>query len=620
MAAVVLVVAALTTTILGSEVARQSQRLLEAGVQSQLHTHAGKVRSIMAEVERDLHLLHSLPAMQALTQARVLADGGLDPASIPQRELESISDVFRGLLLSRPHYLQLRLLNANSSGTEMVRFERPHFDWPIRQASELQHKSHRPYFQAALKQPPSEVWIGSPSLNREFAQLQEPEQPVLRAGISLGAIHTQQIVAVLLINIDADYVLNGGEHKAPSGYLLSVVNRQGEYLLRADGGQRYAFDHGETATAASLIPNLELQLDSQENATQPLILRRNGLLTGMLTFLYGPPEERHGLGLIVQSPIQASNLAVRNILQHSAGTLLGMLVLTGIMTWMFTRSITRPIGDLAQAMQHIELSEPKLPTLHSSAPEIRKLYGSLQQLLQRLHDKQQQLMLSHSELQQFATFASQEIQRPTRAISRQLRIVSDNVQNRLTPDSREALGKVEGMIQRQARLLAAMLKHVQLGRDSVVEVVDLSEVVAGAQEDVADQLDETRASVHILQPLPTIHGYRDQLELLFHNLLKNALQYHLPPSKPIIEIGCTSIGPGHWEFSFCDNGPGIAPDDMDHIFSVFHRGSNASATRGAGVGLASCRKVVTLHHGEIHIAKSSHPGACFHFTLKDLNH
>lgn len=620
--AVVLIVTLLTTTILGNAMARQSQRMLEAGVESQLQAHAERVRGILAEIERDLRLLHSLPAMQALAQAQSQSrsGGGLRDQSLPEDAMESISEIFRGLLLSRPHYLQLRLLNANSSGTELIRFERAHFDWPIRQATELQHKAHRPYFQAAVQHPPSQVWMGSPSLNREFAQLQQPEQPVLRAGIAVGSADDAEVVALLLINVDADYVLRGGEHAPPPGYLLSVVDQRGEYLLRADNGPRYAFDYGNSAAATQLIPRLRARLGSQEHAKSPLLLRQNGLLTGMLTLLYGPGDERQTLGLIMQSPIQASSIALQSILQRSASSLLGMLILTSILSWVLARSITRPIAALAQTLNRLELSHPELPPAGSSAPEINQLYRSLNQLLQRLREKQQQLLLSHSELQQFAVFVSQEIQRPTRAIHRQLATIADNVQNRLTPDSKEALGKIESITQRQTRLLAAMLKHMRLGADSVIEVVDLNTVSRGVLDDLADQLHQAGAAVQILNTLPTLHGYRDQLELLFFHLLSNSLQYHIPPSKPIIEVSCTAIGPHEWKLIYCDNGPGIEPADMDKVFAVFQRGRNAATSPGAGVGLASCRKVVAMHHGQMYLAKNDHTGACFHMTLKDLKH
>lgn len=615
-----MIVAALTTAILSKEIAHQSQRMLEGGVQSQLSAHAERVRGILNEIERDLQLLHSLPAMQELVHTQPLPSGGINAQGLPQTTMDSIAEVFRGLLLSRPHYLQLRLLNANSSGAELIRLERPHFDWPIRKPAALQHKAHRPYFQAAVEHPPGEVWMGSPSLNREFAQLQQPEQPVLRAGIALGPSDSQKAVAVLLINVDADYILHGGEHAPPPGYLLSVVNQRGEYLLRADDGPRYAFDHGRTATATNLVPELQSKLTPSAHSDGPSLYQQGGFLTGVQTLLYGTPEQRQLLGLIIQSPIQASNLVLQSILQKSTGSLLLMLALTSLVTWLFARSITRPIGTLASALQDLELEQPSLPPLHGSAPEVRQLYQSLERLLRRLQEKQNQLLLSHDELEQFAVFAGEEIKRPTRAIHRQLATITNNVQNRLTPDSREALGKIESMIQRQVRLLSAMLKHMRLGADSVIEPIDLHLVFQGAQQDLADDLEQAGASIHILHTLPTIHGYRDQLELLFFNLLKNALQFHVPPSKPIIEIGCRSIEPGEWQLSFCDNGPGIAPQDVDKVFTVFHRGRNTASTPGAGIGLASCRKVVAMHHGEIWLDKNDQTGACFHMTLKDLKH
>jgi signal transduction histidine kinase len=62
---------------------------------------------------------------------------------------------------------------------------------------------------------------------------------------------------------------------------------------------------------------------------------------------------------------------------------------------------------------------------------------------------------------------------------------------------------------------------------------------------------------------------------------------------------------------FTDNGTGIAPDEWERVFTEFVRARNAGALGGFGLGLALCRRIVSLHDGSIRVADSSASGTTF---------
>jgi two-component system sensor histidine kinase MtrB len=64
-----------------------------------------------------------------------------------------------------------------------------------------------------------------------------------------------------------------------------------------------------------------------------------------------------------------------------------------------------------------------------------------------------------------------------------------------------------------------------------------------------------------------------------------------------------------------DNGPGIAPDALEHIFDRFYRGDPAREGSGTGLGLALVRSIVQLHHGQIRVSSEPGAGSCFCVTL-----
>ncbi len=102
------------------------------------------------------------------------------------------------------------------------------------------------------------------------------------------------------------------------------------------------------------------------------------------------------------------------------------------------------------------------------------------------------------------------------------------------------------------------------------------------------------------------------LERVFANLLENALKY--AGSARAIGIRARVL-PGKIRIEVWDDGPGITSGSEQHIFEKFTRGNEESSIPGVGMGLAICRAIVMLHHGEIRAANRPEGGACFTVQL-----
>lgn len=113
----------------------------------------------------------------------------------------------------------------------------------------------------------------------------------------------------------------------------------------------------------------------------------------------------------------------------------------------------------------------------------------------------------------------------------------------------------------------------------------------------------------------TVDGDDDRLRRVFYNLLDNAIKYtaikhpsgELSTPSGRIRVGCTVVGSEVW-VTISDNGPGIAPEHLSHVFDRFYRidAARGDAVRGTGLGLAICRAIIESHGGRISIA--SQPG------------
>jgi signal transduction histidine kinase len=110
-----------------------------------------------------------------------------------------------------------------------------------------------------------------------------------------------------------------------------------------------------------------------------------------------------------------------------------------------------------------------------------------------------------------------------------------------------------------------------------------------------------------------VHGDEAQLDLLFQNLLDNALKFR-GADPPRIRIEATE-DPGFWHLRVQDNGTGIPVKDQERIFALFQRLHTAREAPGTGIGLALCRRIVARHGGRIWVESLPGEGSTFHFTL-----
>ncbi len=114
--------------------------------------------------------------------------------------------------------------------------------------------------------------------------------------------------------------------------------------------------------------------------------------------------------------------------------------------------------------------------------------------------------------------------------------------------------------------------------------------------------------------LPTVMGYETQLVQLFQNLISNAIKFVAPGVVPQIEISAQPQA-DCWLLEIQDNGIGIDSQHLNKVFDMFQRTQSAKHYPGTGIGLATCKKIVENHGGQLWATSQLGSGTTFHFTV-----
>jgi len=139
---------------------------------------------------------------------------------------------------------------------------------------------------------------------------------------------------------------------------------------------------------------------------------------------------------------------------------------------------------------------------------------------------------------------------------------------------------------------------------------DLAQILSDTKENLTSLILERKAII-TCDALPKVFANRVQLTQVLQNLLANAIHYC--EVDPIIHVHAIEEQ-GQWKISIVDNGPGINAELQGKLFEPFKRLSRDKG-KGLGLGLAICRKILELHHGNIWYEFGSAGGSTFMFTL-----
>ena len=146
------------------------------------------------------------------------------------------------------------------------------------------------------------------------------------------------------------------------------------------------------------------------------------------------------------------------------------------------------------------------------------------------------------------------------------------------------------------------------------EPIDLRPIIEETASEFQMMTREHSIRTHLPPVLPLVMADPRRARQVLRNLAENAVKYS--PDGGSITISA-QVRADHLQGSIADQGIGIEPQQLDHIFDRFYQVDSAPTRRvgGSGLGLSICKAIIEAHKGEIWVESQPNLGSTFHFTL-----
>jgi PAS domain S-box-containing protein len=227
--------------------------------------------------------------------------------------------------------------------------------------------------------------------------------------------------------------------------------------------------------------------------------------------------------------------------------------------------------------------------------------------------RHRELEIRNKEMEQFTYAASHDMREPLITLSSYAQLLQKEYGGRLDHNGETYLRYISDSANRMMTLIKGLLDYSLIGKERNLQIVDCSELVQTVKNDLQTLIRETGTTIYA-DELPVVSGYKNELYMLFQNLISNAIKFRKKDQPPRIKISAEQTD-RRWLFKIEDNGIGLDPKDKDKIFVIFKRLHTRHDIDGNGIGLAHCKKIVEMHHGNIWVESSPGEGATFFFTL-----
>lgn len=278
-----------------------------------------------------------------------------------------------------------------------------------------------------------------------------------------------------------------------------------------------------------------------------------------------------------------------------------IIISTTVATRLMTKSIEKPIDELAGAAEQIRLGDLNFEVMGSDYDEINELcenFDSMRRELQTANEREKAMKQERSML---LANISHDLKTPITSIKGYIDGIRDGV-----ADTPEKMNRYIDTIYSKAKTIddmvnnLSMFSRLEMSRlDFDFQNIDLNEFLHSFAEDI--RLDLEKSHIELVTDISSdaalVRADTEKLRRVFTNIIDNAVKYG-SDENPRIEIK-SGLGADGIYIYITDNGIGIEESEIQNVFEGFYRVDSSRSIKGSGLGLGIVRQIVEKHDGKI---------------------
>jgi light-regulated signal transduction histidine kinase (bacteriophytochrome) len=222
-------------------------------------------------------------------------------------------------------------------------------------------------------------------------------------------------------------------------------------------------------------------------------------------------------------------------------------------------------------------------------------------------------LTAEQELQSFSYIVSHDLAASFRHVSEFSRLLVTELSDDLTDRQKDYASHISAASENCQLMMEQLLVYSRIQQRVLTKLDhDASESIQRAIDRFAPRIEAAGAEIK-LEPLSQVYGDQDLLDIVFSQLLDNAIKFPRPGVPPRITISAFEDD-RTWRLHIADHGLGVDPRYREKAFQMFQRLHGEGAYPGLGAGLTICRRIARRHGGEVRFL-DRHEGACVELSL-----
>jgi chemotaxis family two-component system sensor kinase Cph1 len=269
------------------------------------------------------------------------------------------------------------------------------------------------------------------------------------------------------------------------------------------------------------------------------------------------------------------------------------------------------VRGYAQPWQQVELE---------GALELRSaVLGIVLRKAEEMAQLASELRESNKELESFSYSVSHDLRAPLRHIAGYAELLSELEGSKLSDRGLRFLDNIGDAARFAGTLVDNLLSFSQMGRAALrLSDVNLYALVESIRREMAPDCEGRQIEWHV-HPMPIVVADAAFIHMALRNLISNAIKYSRKRDLALIEVGAEER-PEETIVYVRDNGVGFNMQYANKLFGVFQRLHRMEEFEGTGIGLASVRRIIERHDGQVWANGEIGQGATFFFSLPRLSY